>query len=81
MLDYGPVISEVGSIFEHDFNAVAVKVEDSSIEVTILIAPSGWCAIRTASGVQGGGVEVSNGSTTGSGEGDVRGAGFYAAVC
>lgn len=48
--------------------------------MAIVIAPGGWRSIRTTSGIQGGGIEVSNGSPAGSGEGDVCSAGFYATL-
>ena len=81
VLDDSSVVSDVGSISEHNLNAVAIQVEDGSIEVPILVTSGRRRAIRSTSGIQSGGVEFSDGRSTGSGEGNVRCAGFYAMIC
>jgi hypothetical protein len=81
VLDNRSIISNIRSVSEHDLNAIAIQVKNSSIEVSILIASAGGRAIRSSSSIQSGGVEVSDGRSTRSGEGNVRCAGFYAMIC
>lgn len=78
MLNNGSIVSKVGFISEHDLDAVAVKVEDSSIEVIKALGAAGRCSVGTASSGQGRSVEFSNRRPVTGGEGNVCGAGFYA---
>jgi hypothetical protein len=78
VLDNSSVIPEVGPIPEHDFDAVAIEVQNGSVEVTILVDAGGRCAVRPTASGQSSGVEVSDGSPAMGGEGNVRCAGFYA---
>lgn len=77
MFNDGSVIPQIRSVFEHNFNAVAVEIEHSTVEVTVVLIPDGRRAIRSSSGIQSGRVEVPDNSATGSGEGDVGCPGFY----
>lgn len=78
MLDHSSIISDVGSISEHDFDAVAVQIKDGSIEVTVFVATSGRGTVGATASGQGCCIEISNSRPTRSGECDVRGAGLYA---
>jgi hypothetical protein len=74
-----PIIHVIGTILVHDLDAVAIEIYDGRIEVTILVASAGRCAVRPTASGQSSGIEVSNSSPTLSGEGDVRCASFHAA--
>lgn len=78
MLNDSAIIPNVGSISEHDFDAVAIEIENGGIEVAILLASGCWCTVWTASSGKGCSVEVSYGRPTRSGECDMRRASFYA---
>lgn len=80
MRDHRPVVSEVRSAGEYNFNAIAVEVEYSSIEVALIASAACRRSIGSTSGIQSGRVEVSNGRTTCSGECDVCCAGFNAGL-
>ena len=78
MLYYSSILSDIGSISENDLDAVPVEIQYSGVEVTVFVASAGRSTVGTTSGLQGGGVKVSNGCPICGGEGDVRSASPHA---
>lgn len=80
MVNHCSIVSEVGSVSEHDLNAIAIQVQDGRIEMTIFIASGGRSSVWTTASGQRGGIEVPDCRPTWGGEGNVCCAGFYA-IC
>lgn len=71
MRHHSPIISVVGCAAVHDLDTVPVEVKYCSIESAIVASSACWRSIGSPSGIQSGGVEVSNGCAACSGERDV----------
>lgn len=78
--DDGPIVPRIGSISEHDFDAVAIQIENGGIEVAILVATRRRRTIGTPSSDQRCSIEVSNSGPARGGERYVGSASFYAAI-
>lgn len=80
MMDDGPIVSHIRAIFENDFDAVAIKVHNGSIEGTVCVSSRRRRSIGTASGGQRSSIKVSNGRAARGGESDMCSSGFHAVV-
>jgi hypothetical protein len=80
VLNHSAIVSHIGPVPEHDFDAVAIQIEHGSVEMTIVITTRGWRTIWTTSSRQGCCIEVANCCPARGGECNVCSAGFYAIV-
>jgi hypothetical protein len=81
MLDHSAVVHDIGSVPEDNLDAVSVQVQNSGVEVALIVASRGRCTVGATPGIQGRRVKVSNGCPTRSGECNVRGTSFYTILC
>jgi hypothetical protein len=71
----GAIVSNIRAILVDDLYAVAVEVEDSSIEVAVKFIPARGGSVGSTSSREGGRVEVSDCGAAVCSEGNVCGAG------